>query len=183
MPEESAARPLNCGVSDTARVAQIAFCASNPEISSFDFDSQWARQVVRALALKRLQRHAPSLETLPAYAEELLEKRFAVELADSETKSLAQIIHEQAIDRIDLLKISAPRGELAILRGVGADNWARIRQIAIEVYDVAGHAADEIAGHLRQRGYRVAIEQAPWLRGSMVSHIYAARERDRGDPA
>lgn len=178
-----AARPLNCGVSDTARVAQIAFCASNPEISSFDFDSQWARQVVRALALKRLQRHAPSLETLPAYAEELLEKRFAVELADSETKSLAQIIHEQAIDRIDLLKISAPRGELAILRGVGADNWARIRQIAIEVYDVAGHAADEIAGHLRQRGYRVAIEQAPWLRGSMVSHIYAARERDRGDPA
>ncbi|MBK9712874.1 MAG: amino acid adenylation domain-containing protein [Kouleothrix sp.] len=178
-----AAQLLNCGVSDAARAAQIAFCASNPEISSFDFDTEWAKQIVRALALKRLQRHALGLETLPAYAEELLEKRFAVELAESKTKSLAEIIHEHAIERIDLLKISAPRGELAILRGVGADDWARIRQIAIEVYDVAGHVADEIAKHLGQRGYRVAIEQAPWLRGSMVSHVYAVRARDRSELA
>lgn len=52
---------------------------------------------------------------------------------------------------VDLLKIDTERAELAVLRGVDPADWARIRQVSMEVHDVDGQLG-EVLELLRTRG-------------------------------
>lgn len=58
---------------------------------------------------------------------------FQLALGSTGKQSLSQIIKEHKIEVIDLLRMDASGAELDILEGVAAEDWAKVKQVMIEV--------------------------------------------------
>lgn len=87
--------------------------------------------------------------------------------------TLAETIREAGIKKVDLLKVDAEKSELAVLAGLENDDWAKIRQIVMEV-----HSPEEleiVQGMLRQRGFVFIIQQADQLTNSGIFNCFATR--------
>src|SRR6267154_1911117 len=80
---------------------------------------------------------------------------------------------EQGLERIDLLKINVEKSELNVLRGLGPEDWPKIRQLVIEV-DLQENLAP-ITALLEGHGFEVLVEQDPLLRKTELCYVYAIR--------
>jgi acyl carrier protein len=88
-------------------------------------------------------------------------------------KTLSEVIRENSVQRIDLLKIDVEKGELDVLAGINSRDWSRIRQIVIEVHDIDDRL-EKITKLLESHGYNVNIEQDAMLEGSRLYNVYAS---------
>lgn len=103
--------------------------------------------------------------------------RVAVEVP-CEITTISAIIHEQAIDRIDLLKIDVEGSELAVLRGIAADDWPKISAIMAEVHDVDGRV-QKIREILEAQGFGLIRFSQEWpFEGTHIYMLEAGREAD-----
>ena len=50
-------------------------------------------------------------------------------------KTISQIIREQQIEQIDLLKIDVEKSEMDVLLGIEIEDWSKIKQVFVEVHD------------------------------------------------
>ena len=120
-----------------------------------------ARQVLHALAEDKLAQRIDHVCTL---------------------RSLSGVVDECGIARIDLLKIDAENSELPILSGIRAEHWPLIRQVVVEVHDVAT-TLEPVLALLRGHGFNVTTEAAASLKHSGIANVYATRQaagsRDR----
>lgn len=107
--------------------------------------------------------------------EESLEGRYTPELLRCELRTVSDVLREERIERVDLLKIDVERAELDVLRGISEGDWPAIRQIVAEVHDEDGRR-ELISGELRARGFCVVAEQEPRMRGTDVHLVYATRD-------
>jgi FkbM family methyltransferase len=87
---------------------------------------------------------------------------------------LSTVIVNCGVATIDLLKIDVERAELDVLDGIAAQDWPRIRQLAIEVHDVEDRVR-RVADLLRARGFEPRIDQLSALRDTSLHMIYARR--------
>lgn len=108
------------------------------------------------------------------YTDELLSDRFKSDTYLCQMRTLSAVMHEQRIECIDLLKIDVERSELDVLNGIQEQDWQKIRQIVIEVYDQDGRLA-RILEMLQEHGYQVISEQADVLTHTDLFSIYAFR--------
>jgi amino acid adenylation domain-containing protein/FkbM family methyltransferase len=104
--------------------------------------------------------------------EQLLGHRFDPVVVNCRTTTLSAALRSQSVERIDLLKVDVQRSELAVLRGIEAADWARIRQVVVEVHDEDGALAG-IKELLDQRGFETTVEQNSLHRGTPVHFVYA----------
>ena len=89
---------------------------------------------------------------------------------------LTVIMMLQELERVNLLKIDVERAELAVLHGVSACDWPKIRQVVLEVHDLDGRLAEVKQLLARHAGVQLtAVEQDTNLRGSTLYNIYAVR--------
>lgn len=81
---------------------------------------------------------------------------------------------------VDLLKLDAEGAEADILGSLEETDWARIRQIVMEVH----HEADvrALTGLLTAAGYECRVESLPALRGTGYRNVYAVRRDDGAAP-
>ena len=86
---------------------------------------------------------------------------------------LSDVIAEEGIERIDLLKINVEKSELDVLLGLDADDWPKIRQLVIEVD--RRRNLEPITSLLEMHGYDVLVEQDPLLRKTELCYVYAIR--------
>lgn len=89
---------------------------------------------------------------------------------------VSQILADERIDRVDLLKIDVEGAEWDVLRGIDVADWPKIQQLVVEVHDVVD-GADGIAAWLEVRGYDIAIDRSNEGRRSPISMLYARRWR------
>ena len=75
-------------------------------------------------------------------------------------RSLSDLIDEEHLDQIDLLKIDAECAEVDILNGVRDEHWQRIHQIAIEVHRGEG-PLESVLDILKRQGYQTAVDHNP----------------------
>jgi FkbM family methyltransferase len=91
--------------------------------------------------------------------DEMLDYRFRSVPYRCTTRRLSEVIHEQGVPRIDMLKVDVQRAEADVLRGVDEEHWPLIRRIALEVHDEPGTATEGrlavLTGELRERGFEV----------------------------
>lgn len=90
-------------------------------------------------------------------------------------RTLSEVVESLALDRVDLLKIDCEGAELEVLQGLGPSDWPRVRQLVLEVHDVAGRLAAVLA-LLREHGFDSLVsEQEPGLEGTVLHNVFARR--------
>ncbi|MEU8122447.1 amino acid adenylation domain-containing protein [Spirillospora sp. NPDC049024] len=157
-----------CGLGREAGTARFTYYPDMSLLSGRFADEREERRMLERY-LRNEQAEAPD-----GVLAELLTERLRGEDVEVEVRTLSQMIREQGITRIDLLKIDAEKSELDVLRGIEPAHWPIVRQVVAEVHDIGGRLG-AVTGLLRDRGFRTTVEAAPDFAGTGVYCVYAVR--------
>ncbi len=184
------AKVFTAGLSDTERADRFTYY---PKCSILSGLSQYADFAADLVVLKKrmtggFQSVTPSVAATINEEVEGFADSFNSETHLCQLRRLSDVIREECIDRISLLKIDAQRSEMDALNGIDEEDWEKIEQIVAEAHDAPDEAsagrANEISALLRRRGFNPIIEQAEWMEGRDRYTIYATRlnesDRQRG---
>ena len=172
--DPSRIRAFNCGVAEKKGSARFTFYEHSSVFSSFHPDEHEDRAAVEAVARNVLQ-HAQPGAVHEADIADLTADRMRAEAIECPLTSVSDIIRENGIERIHLLKIDAEKSEAGILRGIEDEHWPLIEQLVIEVHDRSRAAVQSIEEQLTRRGYRCAVVEEKLLEQSGLFNIYAIR--------
>ncbi len=112
----------------------------------------------------------------------ILQERFKdVETYDCKLKTISQIIEEENVEIIDLLKIDVEKSEWEVLNGIQEKDWAIIQQIVIEVHDV-NDGLKLIQEKISAHGFTIITEQDANFTDTHIYNIYATRIPDAISP-
>ncbi|WP_420127104.1 non-ribosomal peptide synthase/polyketide synthase [Longimicrobium sp.] len=167
------ARLFNCGVGSTAGTETFTYYPHASVLSGRQVDADEARSVVRSYVLNEQDPGAGDAAGMDgAMLEEMLEARLDTEQVTAEIRTLSQVIREQGVQRIDLLKVDVEGGEYDVLAGIEAEHWDRISQVVAEAHDQDLERVTEL---LARHGFAVAVEQEHDLKGTGLHAVYAVR--------
>ncbi|MEU6115231.1 FkbM family methyltransferase [Streptomyces sp. NPDC047117] len=111
--------------------------------------------------------------------DEMLEYRFREVPYVCRTRRLSDVIAEQGVTRIDLLKVDVQRAEADVLRGLDEAHWPLVRRIALEVHDEPGTPTEGrlalLSDELRRRGFEVPPPAGDGLVESGRHSVFATR--------
>jgi len=111
----------------------------------------------------------------------LLGKRLKSKQYTCPIRTLSEVIRENAVERIDLLKIDVEKSELDVLCGIDESDWPKIDQIAMEVHNVDSRL-NQIRAILKDHGYEVAVRQDKDLKNTELYNLYATRPHQNRMP-
>lgn len=86
-------------------------------------------------------------------------------------KTMSEVIREENIQKIDLLKIDVEKAEMDVLKGIQENDWAKIKNIVLEVHSEADLRT--VRNILVGRGYTLMVEQAEQLSSSGIFNCFA----------
>jgi FkbH-like protein/FkbM family methyltransferase len=167
-------RCFQCGVSDRAREAAFTFYENSSVFSSFHSDTSEDRKAIETVVRNALGSEADE-ESLGSFVAELTTNRLRQRTYQCRMISVSDIIREDRIEKIHLLKIDAEKSELEILAGIAGEHWPLIDQIVVEVHDRTKQAVEEVERLLIDKGFRCAVEEEKLLENSGLFNIYATR--------
>ncbi|MDT0454473.1 amino acid adenylation domain-containing protein [Streptomyces sp. DSM 41527] len=143
-------------------------------------------EVIKRYLANERQQGLQDRDQLLDRADELLEERFREEELHTRIRRLSDVITEEGLTHVDLLKIDVQRAEWDVLRGIDDHHWSTVQQVVMEVHDAAGTATegrlDEIVALLEAQGFAVTAEQDGLLEGTDRHSLYAVRPDYAGDP-
>jgi amino acid adenylation domain-containing protein/FkbM family methyltransferase len=170
---------MACGLSSEEGEATFTYY---PKVSIFSGqfgDAGQERAVVEAF----LKNQAADAASSPELLDELLRERLVSETVACPLTTVSAVLERHHLDRVDLLKVDVEKSELAVLEGIKAADWAKIRQVIVEVHDEHGRLAD-VTALLARQGFTVAVEQDASLAGTGLHSVYAVRQpASPGPPA
>ena len=114
-------------------------------------------------------------ELSPVAIKQLLTERLKSEQFTCQLKTISEVIEENNVKQIDLLKIDVEKSELEVLKGIKQEDWQKINQIVVEVHNLDGRLA-EITQLLEVHGYKFIVDQETELRETEIYNIYAIRK-------
>jgi FkbM family methyltransferase len=180
-------RVLACGLGATRGTAVFAHYPHHSQLSTSYASAEEERELTEQLTQAFLRNvdklPAPHrwVGLLPAPLRRPLMRAMVarsfrdVQQVTCEIRTISDIVQEQGIARIDLLKVDVEKAELEVLKGIAALDWPKVQQVVMEVHDIDGRLR-AITDLLVQEGLvHVIAEQEPALRGSNVYGLYAAR--------
>ncbi len=169
----------NKGVSDKRRNITFTFYPNSTVFSGFAADEaedkEALQQVIKNILGDDIQIDDSSLIQ---YADEISGGRLKKELYQCEVISVSDIIEENKIQKVDLLKIDAEKSELEILKGIKRSDWDKIRQIVIEIHDKKGNKLEKAKELLKEMNFRVSVIEENSLRKSGLFNLYAIKGND-----
>jgi len=129
--------------------------------------------------IKRCMVNDQAPEELLREADEVLRRRFEEERYRCEVRRLTDVMREEKIERVDLLKVDVQRAEMDVLKGLEEEDWKKIDQLVMEVHDKEGGETEGRLGRIKElltgKGYEVAVEQDEALNGTDRYNLYAKR--------
>jgi amino acid adenylation domain-containing protein/FkbM family methyltransferase len=169
------------GLSDSEREVDFVYY---PRSSIMSGVAAYASQAQEVNKIRRFLENArddgsAAAEELLRHSDEVLDGRFKGEVHRCRVRRLSNIIREEGVGHIDLLKVDVERAELDVLRGVDDDDWPKIDQIVVEVHDTG---EDDNQGRVRRivdalqgHGFQVVVEEDRAMRGTGLYNVYAKR--------
>ena len=168
-------RLFNCGLAAQAGEAELTFYPLSSGMSSFHPDASEERAALRTVMRNELAQGEPDqADEVLRHEEELLDQRLASETWVCPLRTLSEIVAEEGVDRIDLLKVDVEKSEAEVLAGISPGDWPKIRQAVFEVHDL-GERLREMSELFRAKGFAVTVEQEELYRGSDRYNLYAVR--------
>jgi amino acid adenylation domain-containing protein/FkbM family methyltransferase len=168
------------GLSREAKQEQFTYYPYVSVISGCYANTKDEQEVIR-LSLINQQKIAAN-ETALSNEEinDLLTERLQSQEFSCHLKTISEVIRENGITQIDLLKIDVEKSELDVLAGIQEEDWQKIRQIVVEVHDIDGRL-ECMTGLLENHSYNLAIEQDTVLKDTGLYTIYAVRPSKVGE--
>lgn len=176
----------NCGLSNTSEVAvDFKYYPKASGFSTMFADEPRAFQKsVGSIMVQNIEELPLSIREdiykipkflRPFFIDFKLRNALKSQTVNAQLKTVSQIIQEQNIQQIDLLKIDVEKSELNVLLGIQQQHWQKIKQIVIEAHDL-DHRVEQIKNLLTKQGFNsIVIEQEPLLEKSEYFNIYATR--------
>lgn len=118
-------------------------------------------------------------KNLPEAAQEefkpMLNLFFENEPIQCQLRKASEVIRENNVSQINLLKIDVEKAELDVLQGFTAEDWLKVQQVVIEIHNLDDRL-NTIQALLIQNGFNIlAIDQEEGLKGSNIYNLYASR--------
>ncbi len=161
-------RAFQCGLSRESGTAEFTFYPNNSVMSGFHADLEQDRAATKTFMVNA------GFE--PRHADLFLGSKFKKVTFPCRLRTLSEIVDEEGVARIDLLKVDVEKSEREVLAGIREEHWGRIGQVVVEVHDEQG-ALDEIQSMLAKHGFEMIAEQDPQLKGTTIFSVFAARRR------
>ena len=168
------ARVFSHGIAETDEARTITFFPNSSGMSSFYADFEQEKEVMKHVFRNEKARAAGELDALLVQEDELIEARFRGKQISTRVTRLSTVLRAEGIECVDFLKIDVQKSERDVLSGIDAEDWSKIRQVAIEVHDLDGRL-DEVVTLLRGQGFEVAAEQDELFAGSIMFNVYARK--------
>jgi FkbM family methyltransferase len=162
------ARVFECGLSRESGTAEFTFYPANTVRSGFHADLETDRGTTKTYMLNS--------GFSPRAAEMFLGFLFKKTTFPCRLRTLSEIVDEEHVSRIDLLKVDTERSERDVLAGIRSEHWCLTRQAVIEVHDEGG-GLDEVQRLLAEHGFKVAAEQDTLLKGTQLFSVFATRQQ------
>jgi FkbH-like protein/FkbM family methyltransferase len=172
---------FNLGVSDKPKTATFTFYEKSSVFSGFNPNESEDREAIQTVVRNMLNRELSMGDSVEEYVSELTANRFGYQTHECRVTSISDIIRENQINEIDLLKIDAEKSELDIINGIEDSDWPKIDQIVIEIHDKTGEAVKRIEELLRDKGYHCIVEHEKLLEHSGLFNLYATRREAASD--
>jgi FkbH-like protein/FkbM family methyltransferase len=167
---------LPYGAGDRDATAAFTAYARSSVFSSFHADAAEDRAAIRAVIANVVRAEARANDAdAEALTDTLVASRLDAEVVDVPVRRLSTVLANLAVERIDLLKVDAEKSELAVLAGLTPADWARVRQVVIEVHDATGDRTREVRDVLERQGFAVTADEESLLTGSGLVNLYATR--------
>jgi len=163
---------LPIGLSSENKTADLTFFEGLSLLSGFYADAATEKEVVKNFVLNQ-QPESAGNERDSAAIGELIDEKLRAKTVTAQLRRLSDVIAEQKIDRVDLLKINVEKSELDVLKGLGPGDWPKIRQLVIEV-DLKGNL-EPVVSLLEKNGFEYFVEQDPLLKKTELCYVYAIR--------
>lgn len=171
-----------CGLSQESKSTEFAYHPNATYLSNAypedlpELQNQMKQFTVRNA--KYLPKSSRWLRWLPSFVRSLLiqnnlEKSFEIKLITCEVKTISEIIEENQIEQIDLLKIDVEKSELDVLLGIKSQDWQKIEQVVVEVHDL-DRRLEKIKTLFKEHGFsEIKVEQEPIFKDSNIFSLYA----------
>ena len=173
-------RAVNLGVSDHPKTATFTYYEKSSVFSGFYSDETEDGDAIRAVVRNMLNGLSVAGESVEGYVNELTADRVRGKPHECRLTSVSDIIRDNRIDKIDLLKIDAEKSELDIIKGIEDRDWPKIHQIVIEIHDRTEESVKQIGNLLFEKGFRCAVERETLLDHAGLYNLYATR-REAGN--
>ncbi|MBB6022760.1 FkbM family methyltransferase [Paenibacillus sp. JGP012] len=149
----------NVGLSNQSGEANFIYYKQFPGISGQFVDPiknlNEAKNNVQNILNENQKRSAAIESKINQYVDQF----YKYENVTCRLRTLSEIIKENRISKIDLLKIDAESSEYLILEGIKKTDWLKIEQIIIEVHNE--ELLDKISSLLIGKGYSLQISANP----------------------
>jgi FkbM family methyltransferase len=115
--------------------------STKPKLSAAELARRLkAGELPRELSGPRWLRHAPAWLLRRGIAR--VQARSAVQVPmECTLRRLSDVLREQHVERVDLLKVDVEQAEMDVLQGVDAHDWAKVAVCVVEVHDLDGRLA------------------------------------------
>lgn len=162
---------FNVGISDAEKDSEITFYTGNAGMSSVYADETQEREVLKAVILNQMNKDITDEKLI----DNILDERLKKEIYKCKLRTISDIIDENDIYEIDLLKIDVQKSEMDVLLGIHDKDWKKIKQIVLEVHDLNGRLG-LIEKLLNEKGFSVEIEQDELYKQTVMYNLYAVRK-------
>jgi amino acid adenylation domain-containing protein/FkbM family methyltransferase len=166
-------KTFRCGLAEESKEVVFTYYPNSSTQSGRYADEQEERDVLRSIIGN--QEIENGVEMTDQYFDRLVENRIHGEKVVCPLKTLSQVMRENNIVSIDLLKIYAEKSEFDVIRGIEKDDWQKIKQITIEAHDIDGQLK-KLIGLLETNGFTVVAEEDSFIKNSGLYNVYATRE-------
>ena len=172
-----------CGIADIEGQDTFTFYPESPGLSGRYSEMESDKQTARALLSRHEAVPREIRESLTqTEMDEFLNSRFRSERYTCQLRTLSDLIVENKIERIDLLKIDVEKSEFDVLAGIREEDWRKIKQLVLEVE--GKELLHKITTLLSEVGYEYVIDEALSVAendegaGIHVYMVYAARSSE-----
>jgi amino acid adenylation domain-containing protein/FkbM family methyltransferase len=168
-----AGRVFRCGLGSREETVEFTYYPENTVLSGRFASAEGETEVVR--------RYLTNVEATAAGGgslDELLSHKLRGEQYTCSIRTLSDVVREEGVERIDLLKIDVEKAEWDVLLGIADGDWPKIQQIVIEVHDLGGRL-EQVLTLFRSKGFECIAEEEDMLVGTGLYGVYAWRPNAR----
>src|SRR6185295_8129882 len=122
------------GLSNVSEASTFTYYPNVSLMSGRFADPVTDSEVVKAFVMQGQQ----GSELPSAQLDELIVERLTSQTFTCRLKTLSEVMRDERVKKIDLLKIDVEKGELEVLAGIDEADWPKIDQIVMEVHDLDG---------------------------------------------